>query len=367
MTAALASPGAASQLAGFIFAVLLLDPENRIVEANPAAEDLLGRSAHRLIGTPLQNLLAFDEARVQFGLMHTDAPMVARDIALDAGRRQLRVNLTISPLVSHAGWRALTLSEAGMGGDEQGEGLALSAPAILAHEIKNPLAAIRGASQLLARRLEARDRPFAAIITAEVDRIAGLIDRMQQLGSAPVAATGSCNLHEAIRSALASVRAARGDTVALVEEFDPSLPRVAADAAALQQVLINLVGNACDACAGQGKPQVEIRTRFVSGLVYNVIRLGKTTRLPVEVVVTDNGSGIDPELRDHVFEPFVTSKPHGQGLGLALVRKLVRDMGGRIAHDRNDKTGLTHFRINLPIAPASVPAPESAPASVTPA
>lgn len=358
MIAALAPPDATNQLAGFVFAVLLLDPEARVVEANPAAEDLLGRSAHRLTGTPLHALFAFDDARVQFGLMQTDAPLVARDVALDAGRRQLRVNLTISPLASHPGWRLLTLSEAGMGADEQSEGLALRAPSILAHEIKNPLAAIRGASQLLARRIEARDRPLAGIITSEVDRIAELIDRMQQLGSAPGTATGNCNLHEAIRSALASVRAARGDGIELVEEFDPSLPPVAADCAALQQVLINLVGNACDACAGQDGPRVEIRTRFVSGLVYNVIRLGKAVRLPVEVVVTDNGSGIDPELRDHVFEPFVTSKPRGQGLGLALVRKLVRDMGGRISHERNDKTGLTHFRMNLAVAPA--PAQETA-------
>ena len=357
MTATLASPDAASQLAGFVFAVLLLDPEDRVVEANPAAEDLLGKSAHRLIGTPMRELFALDDARVQFGLMQRDAPLVARDVALDANSRQLRVNLTISPLPSHAGWRALTLSEAGMGGgDEQGEGLELRAPSILAHEIKNPLAAIRGASQLLARRLDPRDRPLAAIVTAEVDRIAELLDRMQQLGSAPGAITGSCNLHEAVRSALASVRAARGDGVALVEEFDPSLPRVAADAAALQQVLINLVGNAYDACAGQGGPRVEVRTRFVSGLVFNVIRLGKATRLPIEIVVSDNGDGIDPALRDHVFEPFVTSKPHGQGLGLALVRKLVRDMGGRIAHERDDKAGLTHFRINLAVAPASSPA-----------
>ena len=349
--AELAPPDAASQLAGFVFAVLLIDPDSRVAEANPAAEDLLGRSMHRLIGTSLDALFKLGDPRVQAGLRQADAPLVARDVALDAGRVQRRINLTISPLSSHPGWRALTLSEAGMGGDEQGEGLELRTPAILAHEIKNPLAAIRGASQLLARRAEARDKPLAGIITAEVDRIAGLIDRMQQLGSAPMAVTGTCNLHEAIRSALTSVRAARGTAVELAEEFDPSLPRVSADAAALQQVLINLVGNACDACAGQGTPRVEIRTRFVSGLVYNVIRLGKATRLPVEVVVTDNGGGIDPDLRDHVFEPFVTSKPHGQGLGLALVRKLVRDMGGRIAHERDDKAGLTHFRINLAVAP----------------
>ena len=348
----LAAPDAASQLAGFVFAVLLLDPEGRVIEANPAAEDLLGRSANRLIGARLADLAAIGDPRVVAGLAASDAPLVARDVPLATGTLTRRVNLTSSPLHGHPGWRAVTLSEAGIGGEEQGGGMALRAPAILAHEIKNPLAAIRGAGQLLARRLEPRDNPLAAIIAAEVDRIAGLVDRMQQLGSAPRGAPGSCNLHEAIRSALASVRAARGDGIELAEAFDPSLPAVAADGAALQQVLINLVGNACDACAGAENPRVTVRTRFVSGLVYNVIRFGKATRLAVEVVVTDNGPGIAPELRDHLFEPFVSGKAHGQGLGLALVRKLVRDMGGRIAHERDDKAGLTLFRVNLAVAPA---------------
>ena len=348
-------PDATSQLAGFVFAVLLLEPEGRVVEANPAAEDLLGRSAHRLIGERFADIAAFGDPRVGAGLDQPDAPLVARDVPLMAGMFTRRVNLTNSPLHGHPGWRVLTLSEVGKEPDEQGEGMELRAPAILAHELKNPLAAIRGAGQLLARRLEAKDRPLADIIAREVGRIAGLLDRMQQLGTVVTATPGSCNLHEAIRSALATVRAARGDAVALVEEFDPSLPPVAADSAALQQVLINLVANACDACDKAENPRVTVRTRFVSGLVYNVVRFGKATRLPVEIVVADNGPGIAPELRDHVFEPFVTGKPHGQGLGLALVRKLVREMGGRIAHERDDKAGMTAFRINLAVAPEQGP------------
>ena len=253
-----AAPDAASQLAGFSFAVLLLDPRNTIAEANPAAEDMLKRSSHRLVGMPLGEALLLGDERVQQSLLHGDAPLVARDVPMTAGQEERRVNLTSSPLLTHPGWRAVTLSDAGKGGEEQGGTLELRAPAILAHEIKNPLAAIRGASQLLARRVAPGDKPLAAIITAEVDRIAGLVDRMQQLGSASPVTPGSCNLHESIRSAMAGVRAARGDAVELVEEFDPSLPPVAADAAALVQVFANLVTNACDACAGADDPRVEV-------------------------------------------------------------------------------------------------------------
>lgn len=354
--AALCRPDTTAQLAGFVFAVLLIDPDGRVIEANPAAENLLGRSARRLIGEKLAEVISIGDPRVLTGLAEPDAPLVARDVSLATSATACRVNLTSSPLHGYPGWRAVTLSEAGHGIEEQGEGMEMRAPAILAHEIKNPLAAIRGAGQLLARRLEPKDKPLADIIAAEVDRIASLVDRMQQLGRAPKADGGtSCNLHEAVRSALASMRAARGDAVELVEAFDPSLPAVAADPAALQQVLINLVANACEACAGVERPRVEVRTRFVSGFVYNVIRFGKATRLPVEIVVADNGPGIAPELRDHLFEPFVSGKPHGQGLGLALVRKLLRDMGGRIAHERDDKAGQTSFRINLAVAPDQSP------------
>ena len=119
---------------------------------------------------------------------------------------------------------------------------------------------------------------------------------------------------------------------------------------ALEQVLINLISNACDAAKGSENPLVIVKTRFVSGLAFSAIRLGRSVKLPIEVTVSDNGSGIDVKLRDHVFEPFVTSKKSGQGLGLALVRKLVRDMNGRVAHERDTNADLTHFRLHLPQA-----------------
>jgi two-component system nitrogen regulation sensor histidine kinase GlnL len=188
------------------------------------------------------------------------------------------------------------------------------------------------------------------LIADEVDRIAQLVDRMQRLGREQPEPVGPLNLHAAIRRACETVSAASTKPLPLREEFDPSLPPVLANEGALVQVLINLIGNAWDACREAKTPEIVIRTRFVSGLVMNVIRLGRPVKLPIEVQVSDNGPGIDPALRDHMFEPFVSSKKNGQGLGLALVNKLVRDMDGRISHERDEAGGWTHFRVHLPMA-----------------
>ena len=152
------------------------------------------------------------------------------------------------------------------------------------------------------------------------------------------------------RGTWSGTRAAGGTGVEFKEEFDPSIPPAWVNRDALEQVLINLVSNARDAASSGARGEVTVRTRFVSGLAFSAIRLGRAVRLPIEITVTDNGPGIDPSMRDHVFEPFVSSKQSGQGLGLALVRKLVRDMNGSISHERDSRDGLTHFRLHLPLA-----------------
>jgi two-component system nitrogen regulation sensor histidine kinase GlnL len=354
-----ARPDARAQIAGLIFAVVLVDREGRIAEVNHAAEDLLGTSAVRLIGTRLTDRIVQLDPRVEARLVADDEALVARDLAIRVGEQETRVNLTASPLASHPGWRVVTLSQ--IGHDENaipaGGGAMLGAPAVLAHEIKNPLAAIRGAGQLAARKLPHADKKLARMITDEVDRIARLIDRMQQLGSTRTGPVEACNPHEAIRAAVATMRAANGSHGAfdIREEFDPSLPPVLANRDALEQVLINLLSNARDAAlAGGSRAAVTVQTRFVSGLAFSAIRNGRAVPLPIEITVSDNGRGIDPALRDHVFEPFVSSKPSGQGLGLSLVRKLVRDMNGNVSHDRDLRAGLTHFRLHLPQAPDGV-------------
>ncbi|MBV7260280.1 two-component system sensor histidine kinase NtrB [Erythrobacter crassostreae] len=344
-------PDAEAQIGGLIFAVLLIDGESRINEANHAAENLLGQSSKRLNGKPITEILGDLEERVKQRFAAADSALVARDIRVIAGEAETRVNLTVSPLASHTGWRVVTLSEISHeeNAREAEAGSALGAPSILAHEIKNPLSAIRGAGQLVARKLPQQDKKLARMITNEVDRIARLIDRMQQLGSTQSEPAAPCNPHEAIRAAIATVRAGDTTQVEIREEFDPSLPPVMANRDALEQVLINLVSNARDAAAAsKDVPRITVQTRFVSGLAFSAIRVGRSVRLPIEITITDNGGGIEPAIRDHVFEPFVSSKKSGQGLGLALVRKLVRDMNGSISHERDVKRDVTHFRLHLP-------------------
>ena len=352
-----AMPDAATQLAGMIFAVMLVDPDLVIRQANPATEDLLGRSAKRMIGCRLDEVLTFEDERVANSFTAAEARLLARNTLLRSGNRAGRFNLTASPLSSHEGWRVVTLSDSKQddSGGEDG-GRALRAPQVLAHEIKNPLSAIRGAGQLLARKLDDKDKPLAHMIGDEVDRIARLADRMQRLGSETPDPVAPLNLHETIRGAMATVRAADPQGAPLVEEFDPSLPSVLANGDALEQVLINLLANARDACRAAGQPQVSVQTRFVGGLKLRALLPGRSIALPIEIAVSDNGPGIDPALTDQIFEPFVSSKPQGQGLGLALVRKLLRDMNGRIVHDRDEPAGLTYFRIRIPVAQDEVAA-----------
>ena len=344
-------PAPREQIAGLTFALVLLTPDHVIAQVNPAAESLIGRSARRLVGRGFLDVVGFDDSAMIDRLMGEEAQLVARGLTIRVDGSAQLVNMTVSTLTAHPGWRVVTLSDARQGDrfSEEDRAGALRGPAVLAHEIKNPLSAIRGAAQLVARKLGESDRALTDLITDEVDRIAQLIDRMQRLGREQPEPVGPINLHAAIRRACETVNAASPAPLPLREEFDPSLPPVLGNEGALVQVLINLIGNARDACAEAEKPEIVIRTRFVSGLVMNVIRLGRPIKLPIEVQVSDNGPGVDPALRDHIFEPFVSSKKNGQGLGLALVNKLVRDMNGRISHERDEAGGWTHFRVHLPM------------------
>lgn len=343
---------AEQQLLSLPFALVVVGPDLRIATLNPAAEQLFGQSVRKLVDARVQDVLRFVDPSIITRMQDSEAQIFA-PAALVAlpGQPPRALDVTIDPVVDAPNWRLLTLHDPGGVEALAGEEGMPRAPDVLAHEIKNPLAGIRGAAQLLARKADPADRALTTLIADEVDRIAKLIDQMQTLsrrGTGPVA---PCNLHEVIRRALAVLAAGRPVPV-IVEEFDPSLPNVLGNADALVQIALNLLVNAAEACSTATNPTLFVRTRFASGLQLQPTGGGAAVRLPIELRISDNGPGIDPDLCDHVFEPFVSGKKTGQGLGLALVRRLVRDMNGRVGHDRDDKGGWTHFHIHLPVASA---------------
>ena len=342
-------------IASFPFAVLLIDPDLAIAGTNPAAEQVLGQSARRLLGKSIASQVMFAEIHVAARLGESDAQLFARDSAVRIGGQARRLDVMLAPVSGHPGWQMLILHESigveALGGERHGgDAVPLRAPEVLAHEIKNPLAGIRGAAQLLARSGDARQRELTTLITSEVDRVTKLIDQMQTLSRRGAAPQTAFNVHEALRRAVAVLSTGGAQMPGVEEEFDPSLPPVLCSPDALVQVVLNLMGNAREACAEAASPRILVRTRFASGIRLHGVSGEPPLPLPIEIRISDNGPGIDAELGDRIFEPFVSGKPHGQGLGLALVQKLVREMSGRITHDRDEATGLTHFRLHLPVA-----------------
>ena len=237
------------QLASLPVAVLLLAPGQRISSVNPAAEQVLGQSVRRLAGRHLLDTLSFQNAGLSSRLTESETPVSARevDVAI-SGMGTRRLDITSAPLLDQPGWQVVTLHDSSVAelmGEDHGEfgDAVLRAPEILAHEIKNPLAGIRGAAQLLARRAKGNDLALTGLIADEVDRIAKLIDQMQSLSRKTIAPLAPCNLHEAIRRAIAVLGAAGTGSAWFHEEFDPSLPPVLGDPDALVQILINLLAN----------------------------------------------------------------------------------------------------------------------------
>lgn len=354
-------PDHRSQLQSLAVGTILIDPANIIKSVNPAAENLLGRSARRLIGHDVTAVLTFEDERIMAMLRGADVSVYARGMKLD--RREMAplfADAAISPVVRQDGWRMVTLADAGHGQQFFDDSAGMSgafgvrAPEILSHEIKNPLSGIKGAAQLIERKLGEADQPLTRLIISEVERIAKLVNQMQSLTSTAIRDSQPCNVYEILRRTKAIVNAANANRITIIEEFDPSLPLVLADPDGLVQVMLNLLSNAVEACAKEPKPRIMISTRFASGIRLRLSGLGVKTPnylpLPIELRVSDNGPGLATGMEDKIFSPFVTSKKNGQGLGLALVQKLVRDMNGRIVYERDNKAGLTHFRLFLPLA-----------------
>ncbi len=348
-------PDFAAQILCLPFPYLLVAPDNLVSMVNPAAENFLRQSAKALQGNDIALILRFEDERVQRALHDADANMLARMTPLKTqASGSYDVDIAIAPMAKSHGWRIVTFSEPspslllGSPHKETGTSLRVQSPDILAHEIKNPLAGIKGAAQLLERKLQEKDKPLTQLIRTEVERIAKLVDQMQSLGSRTVRAPEPCNIYEILAHARAVAETAQTSDVIFHEEYDPSLPTVGGARDALAQIFLNLFSNAIEACQGANKPQITITTRYSSGVKFRLPGSDKARALPIEVTISDNGPGVSDNIAEHLFSPFVTSKTNGQGLGLALVQKLVTDMQGRVYYERDVTHGLSHFRLLLP-------------------
>lgn len=217
---------------------------------------------------------------------------------------------------------------------------------MLAHEIKNPLAGISGAAQLLEMNASTQDQELTCVIQAEVARIGELLKRVEAFGDMGLSRRSAVNIHDVLSRAGQAAKAGYANHVRFVEVYDPSLPPTFGDADQLTQAIVNLLKNAAEATPEVGGVLM-LRTAYRAGMKVRTAR-GQTASLPLQIEISDNGSGVPEELKPHLFEPFVTSKANGSGLGLALVSKVVADHGGVISCESSP--GFTTFRMLLPVA-----------------
>jgi two-component system nitrogen regulation sensor histidine kinase GlnL len=338
--------------------VVLLDPDNRFRYVNHAAEQFLGISAAGLAQLRLRDLVPEDNPLFLLvqQVRQSDATVSDHDLSVDSPRLTKHgITVQGSALPEEPGAVLLVLQDASAarsldrqlafrGAARSVTGMA----AILAHEVKNPLSGIRGAAQLLEASVDARDRELTVLIRDEADRIRALVDRMEVFGEKPISRT-AVNIHRVLEHVRMLAQSGFAPHVRFHEVYDPSLPSVWGNRDQLVQVVLNLVKNAAEAVSqhSQPHPEITLSTGFQHGMRLAVP--GTTTRqdLPLLVTVRDNGPGISDDIRPHLFEPFVTSKATGSGLGLALVAKIIGDHGGLIEVD--SRPGRTEFRLHLPV------------------
>jgi two-component system, NtrC family, nitrogen regulation sensor histidine kinase GlnL len=219
---------------------------------------------------------------------------------------------------------------------------------MLAHEIKNPLSGIRGAAQLLEQSASDDDRSLTRLICEEADRIVKLVDRMEVFGDERPVEREPVNIHVVLDHVRRLAQSGFGRHIRFVEEYDPSLPLVLANRDQLVQVFLNLVKNAAEAIGeGAADGEIAITTAFRPGVRLSLPGAKSKVSLPLEFCIKDNGPGVSDDLMPHLFDPFVTTKPTGSGLGLALAAKIVGDHGGIIECESQPRR--TVFRVLMPM------------------
>ena len=218
--------------------------------------------------------------------------------------------------------------------------------AMLAHEIKNPLSGIKGAAQLLEGDAGPDGVELTRLICSETDRITGLVDQFEQFTETHADIDNPVNVHAVLENVRLLASSGFGKHVRFVEKYDPSLPQVKGNKDLLTQVFLNLVKNASEAVSGK-KAEIKLTSSFRPGVRLSVPGRARPVSLPMEFSVIDNGSGVPEDIKAHLFDPFVTTKSSGTGLGLALVAKIIGDHGGTI--ECNSEPGHTEFCVRLPM------------------
>ena len=336
-------------------AILMVDGEDQVIFVNPAAELLLQSSANLLTGHPLQQSLAphsqlvasIAEARRQTASVSEYGIVLAlrrgQNIMLDTHIVSMPEPRDHCLIVLQRCSVAQTLDQQQppRGSNKAIAGLAKT----LAHEVKNPISGIRGAAQLLEPYIGDEDQPLVQLICDEADRICKLVDQMDAFGAQATIKREAVNIHQVLEHVRRIAENGFGRHVIFHERYDPSLPEVLGDRDQLIQVFLNLIKNAAEAVRKENG-QITLITRYQHGLRIGLGNSQEKIDLPITVDVLDNGPGVSDDMTATLFEPFVSSKPKGSGLGLPLVAKLIDDQGGMVSYLDEEQGAL--FRVRLP-------------------
>ncbi len=338
-------------------AVLLVDGDGHIRYANAAAEQLFASGASVLTRMRLDQVAPFAHPLLSLveRVLETGVSLYEYEVDFGSAKLGMRpVDIQVTPLADLSGLLLVALQERAIAQkiDRQlthrGAARSVTAmAAILAHEIKNPLSGIRGAAQLMEHTVADADRDLARLICDETDRICVLVDRIEAFNEGRPLVRDPVNIHAVLEHVRKVAQTGFARHVRFTETYDPSLPSVSGDRDQLVQVFLNLVKNAAEALPSKGG-EITLATAYRHGVRLAVPGSQRRLRLPLEVTVKDNGEGVPPDLKAHLFDPFVTTKAGGTGLGLALVAKLVGDHGGMVECESEPR--LTIFRVLLPVS-----------------
>ncbi len=335
--------------------ILLLDGDDRVISANPGAEQFFATGALQLCRGHLSDLLPFGSPAQSLVREARQKAATISEYGIDLGTPRIGsrlVDITASPVVETPECIVLTLRENNIASKMERQlvhrGAARSVTgmaAMLAHEVKNPLSGIRGAAQLLEENANNDDRVLTRLICDETDRIVGIVERMEMFSDKP-AAREPVNIHRVLERVRQIAQSGFAKSIRFQENYDPSIPPVLGNFDQLVQVFLNLIKNAAEAAPVKGG-EIALSTAYRHGLRLSVPGSQSRMKLPIEVAVHDNGPGVADDIRPYLFDAFVTNKPQGSGLGLALVAKVVDDHGGVV--ECAEVARGTQFRVMLPM------------------